>query len=218
MTLTHIDAQNLPEPVRLGTQPTIASTARIRDSSFGRYTQVGEHCLVQHTVLDDYSYMGPQCDLIYTDVGKFSNIAAMVRVNPGFHPTEWPTQHHFMYRRSMYFPEHSDDAEFFDWRARQRVHIGHDTWIGHGVVIMPGVHIGNGAVVGSLSVVTRDVAPYTVVAGVPARPLRPRFSPAIARAVEATQWWNWDHDVLLQRMPEFRDLRSFLARYAPATG
>ena len=217
MRLTHIDALNLPEPVRLGTQPTIAPSARIRDSKFGRYTQVGENCLVQHTVLDDYSYMGPHCDLIYTDVGKFSNVAAMVRVNPGFHPTEWPTMHHFMYRRSMYFAQQSDDAEFFAWRSRQRVYIGHDTWIGHGVVIMPGVRIGNGAVVGSLSVVTHDVAPYTVAAGAPARPIRPRFSPSIARALESTQWWDWDHELLLERMPEFRDLRSFLAKYAPPT-
>ncbi len=215
MTLTHIAAQNVPEPVRLGHAPHIAASARVRESSFGRYTQVGEHCLVQHSVIDDYSYMGPDCDLIYTDVGKFSNIAAMVRINPGFHPIEWPTLHHFMYRRSMYFDGLTDDSEFFAWRARQRVSIGHDTWIGHGVVIMPGVRIGNGAVVGSHAVVTKDVAPYTVVGGVPAKVLRQRFPTAIAQAIESTAWWHWTHEQLQERMPQFRDLRAFLARYAP---
>ncbi len=212
----HIAAQNLPPSVTLGEQPTLDPSARIRDSHFGRYTQVGANCLVQHSRVDDYAYMGPNCDLIYTDVDKFANIAAQVRCNPGFHPLEWPTLHHITYRRSMYFPEQKDDAEFFAWRERQRVHIGHDTWIGHGAVIMPGVRIGHGAVVGSLAVVTKDVAPYTIVAGTPARVLRQRFPRAVVQALEATQWWDWDHEQLRERLDELRDLRRFLARYAGA--
>jgi phosphonate metabolism protein (transferase hexapeptide repeat family) len=108
-----------------------------------------------------------------------------------------------------------DDLDFFAWRRRQRVRIGHDTWIGHGVVIMPGVHIGNGAVVGSNAVVTKDVAPYSIVGGVPAKVLRQRFPRAIAQALEATAWWDWDHTTLTKRMTDFRDLRTFLAKYAP---
>ena len=92
--------------------------------------------------------------------------------------------------------------------------IGHDTWIGHGAVIMPGVCIGNGAVVGSNSVVTKDVAPYTIVGGVAAKLIRQRFPKAISQALEATAWWDWDHETLKERMPDFRDLRTFLAKYA----
>jgi phosphonate metabolism protein (transferase hexapeptide repeat family) len=139
----------------------------------------------------------------------------MVRINPGFHPMERPTLHHFVYRPTRYGMDEQDDADFFDWRRRQRVVIGHDTWIGHGAVIMPGVRIGHGAVVGSNSVVTKDVPDYAIVAGVPAKLIRQRFSRTLAEALEATAWWDWDHDTLTERLPEFKDLRSFLAKYAP---
>jgi len=214
MSHTHIEAFNLPEAVTLGLAPALASSASVRDCRFGRYTQVGELSRMEACVLDDYSYLGPHCDLMSTDVGKFSNIAAMVRVNPGFHPVDWPTQHHFTYRRTLYGMDDQDDAAFFAWRARQRVTIGHDTWIGHGVVIMPGVRIGNGAVVGSNAVVTKDVPAYAIVCGVAAKVIRQRFPGAIADALEATAWWDWDHDTLTERMADFRDLRVFLSKYA----
>jgi hypothetical protein len=138
----------------------------------------------------------------------------MVRINPGFHPIERPTLHHFTYRRAKYGMAPEDDASFFEWRRRQRVHIGHDTWIGHGAVIMPGVRIGNGAVIGSNSVVTRDVPAYAIVAGAPAKVIRQRFPAAIAAAIESTAWWDWDHATLTGRMDDFCDLRRFLAKYA----
>ena len=79
---------------------------------------------------------------------------------------------------------------------------------------MPGVLIGNGAVVGSNSVVTRDVPAYTIVLGAPARVIRQRFSKAIATAIEATAWWDRDHATQTERMDDFCDLRRFLAKYA----
>ena len=203
MRHTYIESYNLPGPVQLGLAPTLAASAVVRDCRFGRYTQVGEHSRMDNCVLDDYAYLGIGCDLMSADIGKFANIAANVRINPGFHPMEWPTLHHFTYRRAMYGMADTDDADYFAWRRRQRVVIGHDTWIGHG------------AVVGSNSVVTKDVAPYTIVGGVAAKVIRQRFPKAIAQALEATAWWDWDHETLTQRMPEFKDLRSFLAIYAP---
>jgi len=145
MSYTHVAAHNAPAAVRLGEAPAISPSAVIRDCRFGRYTQVGEQSRMEDCLLDDYSYLQHYCDLMSADIGKFANIAAMVRVNPGFHPVEWPTLHHFTYRRTMFGMGAEDDADFFAWRRRQRVSIGHDTWIGHGVVIMPGVRIGNGA-------------------------------------------------------------------------
>ena len=215
MSYTHIAAHNLAPATRLGLAPTIAPSASVRDCRFGRYTQVGDQVHMAHCLLDDYAYVQPYCDLMSTDIGKFANIASMVRINPGFHPMDYPTLHHVTYRPTMYGMADEDDAAFFEWRNRQRVVIGHDTWIGHGAVIMPGVHIGNGAVVGSNSVVTKDVPAYAIVGGVAAKVIRQRFPRAISEALEATAWWDWDHDTLTERLPEFKDLRGFLAKYAP---
>ncbi|MCG8492983.1 MAG: hypothetical protein MI743_15285, partial [Sneathiellales bacterium] len=93
--------------------------------------------------------------------------------------------------------------------------IGHDVWIGHGVVIQSGVKIGNGSVIGSNAVVTRDVPPYTIMTGIPATPLRPRFSLEIADAMERICWWDWTDAELKERLTDFRtlDARAFCRKY-----
>ena len=93
-----------------------------------------------------------------------------------------PTLHHFTYRADDYWADAPREESFFAWRRENAVTIGHDVWIGHGATVTPGVTIGNGAVIGAGAVVTHDVAPYTIVAGVPARVLKPRFTDGDRRA------------------------------------
>ncbi|CAN0583752.1 unnamed protein product [Laminaria digitata] len=116
------------------------------------------------------------------------------------------TQHHFTYRSADYWSDADLDDTFFDWRRGHRVVVGHDTWIGHGAVVLPGVTIGNGAVIGAGSVVTRDVAPYRIVAGNPAKPIRQRFDEKIAERLEALSWWDWSHSALREALADFRKL------------
>jgi serine acetyltransferase len=78
--------------------------------------------------------------------------------------------------------------------------------------VFPPIADGCGAVVGSI--VTRDVPPFMIVAGSPAKPIRPRFPRAVAEAVERVAWWDWDHAALIERIDDLRDMRRFLARYA----
>lgn len=79
---------------------------------------------------------------------------------------------------------------------------------------MPGVKIGHGAVIGSGSIVTRDVPAWTIAAGNPCRAIRPRFTPAIGKAIEAVAWWDWTHEELQARQDELKDVRKMLAAHS----
>lgn len=201
--------------MRLGEQPSIDPTARVRDCRLGRYTEVGAGTKLVETQMDDYSYISEHGDVIYTSIGKFCSIAAFVRINPGNHPHWRASQSHFTYRASFYFDDEADEDAFFDWRRSNGVSIGHDVWIGHGVVVMPGVTIGTGAILGSGAVVTKDVAPYEIAVGVPAKPMRRRFAEPVAERMQALAWWDWDHDRLRAALPDFRALspEAFLEKY-----
>ena len=203
-------------PKRLTPQPTIHATSRLVHCKLGEWTDIGANCMLVESVVDDYSYLAGDAQVIYTTIGKFCSIASHVRINPGNHPMERVTQHHSTYRRVEYGFDDHDDAEFFEWRRRHHCTIGHDVWLGHGVVVMPGVTIGTGAVIGSGAVVTKDVEPYMITVGVPARPLRPRFDADTVQALLAMEWWNWDRATLEARFADMRDLPSLLAKWGGA--
>lgn len=189
---------------KLGIEPTIHPTATVRDCTLGRYTEVGPRTAVVESVMGDYSYVVNDSNIIYTTIGKFVSIAAMTRINPGNHPMQRATQAHFTYRASAYFDGAQDDAAFFDWRRSFHITIDHDVWIGHGAIVLPGRNIGIGAVVAAGAVVTKDVAPYTIVAGNPARPIRRRFPQTIEKRLLDLAWWDWEHDRLRAALGDFR--------------
>lgn len=193
---------------KLSETPLVHETARVTNSTLGRYTEIDEGCIVNECEIGDYSYLIRQTEAWCTKIGKFSNIASHVRINATNHPMWRATQHHFTYRAGDYFEDAENEQEFFDWRRNHEVRIGHDTWIGHGAIIMPGVCIGNGAVVGSGAVVTKDVEPYAIVGGSPARVIRMRFDDELVEGLEKLAWWDWSHTVLRERLTDFRNLQA----------
>lgn len=191
----------------------------LTECTFGAFTEIGRGSVLNNVVLGDYSYCSRGCDIANARIGKFVNIAANVRIGPTDHPMDRASLHHFLYRSNLYWPEEAPDAPFFEARAARLVTIGHDVWIGHGAIIRPEVTIGHGAVVGAGAVVTRDVAPYTIVVGVPAEKMRRRFPKQVARRMMDLAWWDWDHDRLRIALPDFRqiDAEAFLAKYEDLT-
>ena len=200
---------------KLGLEPLIDPTAQVRQATLGRYTAIGARTIFAESTMGDYSYVVNDANVIYTTIGKFCSIAAMTRINPGNHPTHRASQSHFTYRAAAYFDDAEDDAAFFDWRRDHAVTIGHDVWIGHGAIVLAGRNIGTGAVVAGGAVVTKDVAPYTIVAGNPARPVRRRFTEDVAERLQILAWWDWEHTRLRTALDDFRNLsvEDFLERY-----
>lgn len=207
-----------PRTGREGTLPEtgiVHSGATVVESNVGRYTEIGEGSRLTSVEFGDYSYCDRFGDIANATVGKFSNIASFVRIGATDHPLNRASLHHFLYRSRLYWGDAEDDGDWFDKRRARRTMIGHDTWVGHAAQIKPDVSVGNGAVIASGAIVTKDVPPYAVVAGVPARVIRFRQPPEIVERFEELAWWDWDHATLRARLDDFRHLpaEAFLERY-----
>ncbi|MGH7945933.1 MAG: acetyltransferase [Opitutaceae bacterium] len=208
------EAPNEPRQKKiLSEKPTIHPAATVRKSEIGGWTAIGPHCSINESTFGDYSYLAGHVSMVWTDVGKFTSIAAQTRINPGNHPTWRVTQHHSTYRRIQYGFDTVEDTEFFQWRKDHRCTIGHDVWIGHGATVIAGKRIGTGAVVGSGAVVTKDIPPYAIAVGVPAKVIKFRFPPDVVEKLMAIAWWDWDRTTLVERFKDLLDLDGFIQKY-----
>lgn len=144
-------------------------------------------------------------------IGKFCSIAQGVTVLlASDHRTDWVTTYPFprIFSEAASIPGYP--------RSKGDVLIGNDVWIGYEALILSGVKIGNGAVIGARSVVTKDVAPYAIVAGNPAKQIRLRFDPPVIDRLQSLQWWHWPQEQLALALPDLctGEIESFLAKYS----
>lgn len=192
----------------------IHETSILVSSNIGKWCELGAFTVLQNTTLGDYSYAMSNCIFQNVNIGKFSNIAAHVRIGATDHPIERPSLHHFTYRRVMYGFDTKNDEEFFEKRSSRKTIIGHDTWIGHGALIKPGIVVGNGAVIGQGSVVTKDIPPYAIAVGVPAKVIKYRFDKHIIEKLQSIQWWNWNHEKIKENFNDFiGDTETFIKKH-----
>lgn len=200
---------------RLGSEPFIHPECEITNSTFGSFVEIGKGSRVAQSSFGDYSYCDRFADIANARIGKFANIAAFSRIGATDHPLHTASLHHFLYRSDDYWDDADRDADFFAHRSSRVATIGHDTWIGAGAMVKPEVTLGDGAVVAAGAVVTKDVAPYTIVAGTPAKVLRKRQPAEIAERLITLAWWDWPHEKLRAVLEDFRKLRAeaFLEKY-----
>lgn len=128
-------------------------------------------------------------------IGRYCSLGENITVMGQAHPTTWVTSSPLPYkpmrRRRLGIQGPAFPLEFDE--AQKPVTIGHDVWIGQNVLLKGGINIGTGAVVASGAVVVKDVAPYTIVGGNPAKPIKPRLPADIANALLALDWWQYDY-------------------------
>jgi len=195
--------------------PQIHSSASLRDAKLGRFTEVKERVQFWDSELGDYSYIERHAQVIYARIGKFCAVAANACINALEHPIDRVSQHKITYRPNEYFLGAKLEKGFRERRRAQIVETGNDVWIGQGAIVMPGVQIGHGAVIAAGAVVTKDVSPYAIVAGVPAGFLRWRFAPKISERIMALGWWDWEHDRIAQTIADMQTLsaEAFVDKY-----
>ena len=134
-------------------------------------------------------------------IGKFCSIAcgAKFLFTSGNHALKSLSTYTF----PLFFEEWGLDAKDIRsaWDNKGDIVVGNDVWIGYEAVVMSGVKIGDGAIIGARAVVTKDVEPYTIVGGVPAKPIRKRFDDETIKALEALRWWDWEFDEIQKKLP-----------------
>ena len=178
-------------------------------ASFGDGCRLGGPCHLVDVELGDRSYVEVGCRLTSTRVGRYSSIAPYTLVGPPEHPVDgYASTHPRFYRRV--------DALGWDLVAEdqreevQQTHIGNDVWLGAGVTVLTGRVVGDGAIVAAGAVVTRDVPPYAIVGGVPARFIRHRFDAETVARLLARPWWNRDESWVRAHAREFTDVHALL--------
>lgn len=209
--MQHIHRPN-KEP-KISAEPLIHETSYLINSYVGCWTSIGPTNKIVESEIGDYTYTMDDVTINYAKIGKFTSIASHVCINPVNHPMDRVTQHHITYRRLSYGFAETDDDQIFNWRRTNRVTIGHDVWIGHGAIIMKGVSVGTGAVIGSGAVVTKNVDPYMIVVGMPAKPIKIRFSKEIVGKLLQIAWWDWPRELLEERFHELNDVQTFIEKY-----
>lgn len=176
----------------------------IRDCKLAKHTRVLPRCNLIRVEMAKYSYIGTNTIVSDTKIGAFCSIGSSCSIGGGVHPTDRVSTSPVFYDSSNCFKEKNYiSADSRNPVKQPQTIIGNDVWIGENVYVSAGVNIGDGAVIGAHAVITKDVPPYAIVAGVPAKILRYRFDEATIKELMATQWWEWSEERLTENKEWF---------------
>lgn len=167
-----------------------------------------------------FSYANQEAIIYSSFIGRYTSIAHRVMIGPSEHPPNWLSTHMFTGEGKGIF----SPCEEFDAigvirpyeRALKPVTIGNDVWIGYGVVIRTGLTIGDGAIIGAGAIVTKDVEPYTVMGGSPARLIRPRFDDKTIERLQQLRWWDYLLDKAVLSGIDYSDVHGSMSRIEDA--
>ena len=190
--------------VRLGARTSV------HESALDPQVALGDDTMVLRATVGRYSYLGPRCIVADTDIGQFCSIAADVAIGSGGHPLERNVAIHPMFYLNR--PPHWDLVSEDRYQEFRKTSIGNDVWIGTKAVIRDGIKVGHGAVIGAGAIVTKDLEPYGIYAGSPARLIRYRFDEATRKRLLALSWWDRDMTWIRSHAAAFSDVGELLTK------
>lgn len=200
---------------KLNKQNIVSYNSAVDEKTFLEGNNYIENASIKGTFMGAYSYCGKSY-LNNCKIGRFTSISRDVVVVSPTHPLDFVSTFPGFYNSQMpRFPfSERKFNEFLLTEEGYECEIGNDVWIGRNVLIKGGIHIGDGAVIGMGSIVTKDIPPYSIVTGVPARVIRYRFSQDIISKLLKIQWWNWDYSKISEQKNLFADIDKFISMNA----
>lgn len=180
----------------------IGESSFIQDSTLGKGVQINRRNMIIDSCIGSYTYTGANTVIKKAKIGKYCSISWNVSITGNQHEYHNISTHPFPRLSSFGFVEKKEGRGL----DSEEVTIGNDVWIGMNACILPGVKVSSGSIIGAGGMVTKDVPPYAIVAGNPARILKYRFSEDIIRQLMEIQWWDWPPEVIRKNLFLFQKI------------
>ena len=179
----------------------------IANSEIHKCTSIGSGSHIINSSIDKFSYCGYNCEILNCQIGKFCCIANNVTIGGAKHPIDWVSMSPAFHKGKDHLPKKYSE---FESEPDKVSVIGNDVWIGFGAFIKSGVNIGDGAVIGAGAVVVKDVLPFEIVGGNPAKRIRFRFNDEIINQLKGLEWWNFNDNKLKSVAKYIKDPALFI--------
>ena len=175
--------------------------------------KIGNRVLVLDSYIDSFTYIFDDTVVSKVVIGKFCSIGQNCKFRLGIHPSrDFVSTHPIFFSTKKQVGVTFADKDYFE--EEKGIKIGNDVWIGANVIILDGVTIGDGAIIGAGAVVTKDVPPYSIYGGVPAKLIRYRFEQKTIDFLVNFKWWDKDEEWLKTNFQDFHNIDKFVQRYA----
>lgn len=187
----------------------IGYMANATKCKFGIYNTIYNEVSLNEVTLGDFTYIAGNTNISKTTIGKFCSIGPYCKIGLGKHPTkDFVSTHPVFFSTLKQAQVTFADINYFDEFAY--IIIGNDVWLGANVIVVDGVKIGDGAIVAAGSVVTKDIPPYAIVGGVPAKIIKYRFEKEEIKKLLQLKWWDMDVEYLKENFIKFHNIKSLI--------
>ena len=185
----------------------ISILAGLQDSVVEKRAAICKGVKFYRSRIGKYSYIGNNTFVTNTSIGNFTSISGNCYIGGTSHPIDWVSTSSVFHKWKNILHK---NFSYFEYDIFKETKIGNDVWIGQNVQIKAGVKIYDGAVIGMGAVVTKDVGPYEVWAGNPAKCIKKRFDEETIKKLLIKEWWNWDDEIIQSKACYINNVKKFL--------